>query len=231
MFNSIFLLLSILILSSCGVELETEQGSSQIGKIKSVKTDDYFTDEEVKIVKTFCTELKSKEAVLNNYVANTSETFKFNIKQSDCDDKLILDKKSIEAFVETNGTNYNLSPVNSSEKLLFTDILTEKSSDLKDICSKTFEDKTLRYIESANYVTWLYFTKKCTPSGKDICIEILNANKFTSTKNPKVYQQDLIRVDQNSDNSKRAFVSERLRRSATFCSDDDEFKTSEQTIL
>jgi len=168
------------IMISCGIEGE-EPGLESINKVQSIKANDSYKENEVKIAESICALMTQKEYYLDRQVIMLNKKLSYDYSEISCGS----DKPASEVFSAAIISSNSLYRLDTTSSKYFSTIQSKSSKLLSEFCAG-ITTETKRHSEEGSIVSWSYLldstNPNCTGSG-NYCLIIEtgykeNANQY-----------------------------------------------------
>jgi hypothetical protein len=242
--QNMFLLLSVFVLASCGIEVPEEDPGSNIGQVWEASESANFSDEEVEALKSICTVLEDKENYYKRIIVNSTRELKYKLKETKCGAEKAVEKTFKASVVDSLG---KLS-LSSTEANSFKDILMKDSREMSELCDESVKVDTpisglpvaesvvatSRIVQTGSsalrYFIYDNTSNNCKAESDEVCMYIEVGNKLTNGSY-KTTDIHAFKISLNSSNNFRGVVMERAFLSSDACDGSDEKYTKEQFYM
>ncbi|MFT6630185.1 MAG: hypothetical protein ACJAS4_000119 [Bacteriovoracaceae bacterium] len=250
--QNIFLIISIFILASCGIEPTEDDVGSNIGEIWEASESNKLSESEVKTLKNICAVLEDKENYYKRTIINSARTLKYSLKETACGAAKATEKSFTSSIVESFGK----LALNTSESIAFKNIILKDSKEMASFCDSTSDtedtetgtgtgpvddisseqpdDSVSRVVKTGTTALRYYFydkkSKNCQVDGDEVCMYIEVGHKLNNGSF-KTKDINAFKISLNSSNNFRGVVLERALISSDLCDDSEERYLKEQFYM
>lgn len=207
--KSIFLVLSFVILASCGEEFKTGTNLDRdLNKLKSLETDDELSSGEKTLMQSFCAKLDEKVVFYNSNYVGENETVKMLTSNTGCGESEVAGDQNA-SIKDVNAKLYFSSGVP------FPEVVNRDSDELEDLCDKTkLETFVPRYVVAGNQAKWFEIMEgddlDCAREALDdntICLKVSTGVRASEEDAFKIVKIDFMKTTMSNTNYKGVIYS------------------------